>query len=148
MAEIIYSNLIMGVILFFGFYPIYKKLCNGFWDYTKVTAGFLVIYYIFYFGAVMGWRTGVPSNHLWMPYILGGMPSYSVGYIGVRWWNHIDIMTHAITQTLFANPLFTILFYLSIYWLYVRYKKGKKILVNYILIIVAEMTMIFLTEWK
>ena len=147
MVEVIYSNLIMGVIIFFLFYPAYRKLCNGFWDYTKVAIGTLIIYYIFYFGAVMGWMMETPSNHLWYPYGFGGMPAYGIGYIGVRWWNHIDIMTHAITQTLFANPIFTTLFYLSIYWLYVRYGKGKRIFLNYVLIIVAETTMIFLTEW-
>jgi len=148
MAEIIYSNLIMGTILFFGFYPVYRKLCNGFWDYAKVAAGTFTVYYIFYFGAVMGFMIEVPSNHLWYPYSFGGMPAYGIGFIGVKWWNHIDLMIGAFIRTLYTNPLFTILFYLSIFWFALRYKKGKKILVNYILIIVAEMTMIFLTEWK
>lgn len=147
MAEVVISNLIIGIFCFFLFYFPYKNLCSGFWDYTKVVIPMLVIYYIFYFGAVMGMSINIPSTHLWYPYSFGGMPAYPFGYVGVKWWNHIDTMHHAFLTTLLTNPIFTALFYLSILWLLIRYKNGKRIWWNYPIIILAELTMIFLTEW-
>lgn len=148
MEEVIGANLTIAVIAFFLFYFPYKKLCNGFWDYTKVMLSVLLFYYIFYLGIVMGFMLGTPSNHLWYPYSFGGMPAYGIGYIGVRWWNHIDMLMNGSIKMLYSNPLFTTMFCLSFFFLVRRWVYGKKIVWNYTLAILMEVTMIFTTEWR
>ena len=145
MAEVIIANTIMGFLCYLLFYPMYGE--GKFWDYTKWVIPTIIGYYIYYFGAVMGYSMRVPSTHLWYPYGFAGMPSYGMGTVGVKWWNHIDILVSSIMSTLFTNPIFTILFYLSIVYLVIRMQKGKRIIWNYFLVIFAELVMIFTTSW-
>ena len=148
MGEIITVNSTVGALCFFILYPIYKKLCNGFWDYTKVVVPIMILYYILYFGCVMAISVDVPTNHLWCPYVFGGMPAYGVGFIGIRWWNHIDIFVNSLRTVLDMNPISALLLFGSIYWLYQRAKNHKKILWNYFLIVLSELMVIFLTTWR
>jgi len=76
------------------------------------------------------------------------MPAYGVGFIGIRWWNHIDIFVNSLRTVLDMNPISALLLFGSIYWLYQRAKNHKKILWNYFLIVLSELMVIFLTTWR
>lgn len=148
MEEVIGANLTIAVVAFFLLYFPYRELCNGVKNYAKIMLSVMLFYYIFYFGTVMGFATGTPATHLWYPYSFGGMPSYALGGVGVKWWNHVDVLLGGLIRLLFYNPIFTAVFSISLYFLVKRWLHGKKIVWSYILTILAEVTTIFTTEWK
>jgi len=143
--EIIISNLAIGTFSFFLFFFLNKNKVSGFWDYTKFVLPIFIAYYIFYFGGVFLDLQFYRTELLWNPYTFAGMPSFAAG---VKWYNHIQILINVFTKAFLTNPIFTALFIISIYWIFLRIKNGKKLLLNYFFLLFTEFLMLLLTDWS
>jgi len=129
--EIISFNLLLvfvvAYLMLFGFVKLADDTRHiTFREYSKIYLSIATMYlgwYFIYIFRVMA--TVSPEEHLWFPYIFGGMPAYSIA-IGVNWWNHISQIINFIVNV-FMNviqiEIFTILFLSIGLLLWLKYKK-------------------------
>ena len=97
-------------------------------------------------GAIIGWQRHIIDN-LWNPYMFLGMPAFTTSG-SFKYYNQIWVFWEATKHMLWANPLFTVMFFAMLYILYKKYMNFEKVVVLYVLTIFVQLTLIFTTNWS
>jgi len=130
-----------------GFFSLWKQ-ASGKERLTAIghTLAVALMVVIYNGGAILGWY-GHIRDALWFPYVFLGIPSFTVaGHF--KHYNQIWVFWEATKYMLWANPLFTIMFYVMLFILYQQFKKFEKVGVLYVLTIFVELILIFSTDWS
>ena len=116
-----------------------------FWRDSFFACLLLVVYNV---GSLSGMLYFYKIDKLWFPYTFGGMPSFAIGAVGVKWYNQIWLFISATTTMMFGNPIMFALFVGVLWWMILRHRNRKKVWMNYLLVLFIELIMIFTTGWE